>query len=92
MPEIGAGITVAASDLVGGLWTTDQKWSHSGTFASLGLNAGVYSVVDSETNETITIKIGSAGSPPSVPDGGATLALLGASLAGLAMLRRQRQA
>lgn len=91
---LAPGISLVASDVVNGLWTPDQKWINTGTtFAALGLNVGVYSVVDSETKETITIRVsGVPGNPASVPDGGATLALLGASVAGLALLRRRRQA
>ena len=83
------GIGLVASDIVGGLWSPDQTWTEYGvTFASLGLNAGTYSVSDIETKETITIQVGKR-SVDHVPDASATLALLGGSLFGLAVLRRR---
>lgn len=80
-----AGIGVIGGDIVGGLWTPDQNWIETGnTFASLGLNVGTYSVSDFETGETITIKVGEA-----VPEGGATLAMIGGACLCFAALRRR---
>ena len=85
-----AGISLVAADVVDGFWTPDQQWTNAGsTLASLGLNTGVYSIVDGDTGETITIEVGAAPGLPSVPDNGATIGLLGLSLAGLALLRRR---
>lgn len=61
-PGIGIGI----EDLVGAFWTPDISWNKSGTYASLGLTPGTYSIVDAATNESITIQIGNA-IPASVP-------------------------
>ena len=82
-----AGIQVFGGDMVGASWTPDQTWINTGgSFASLGLNVGSYSVSDAVTGETITIKV--AG----VPDGGTTLVLLGGALTGLGALRRKFRA
>lgn len=81
------GIGVRSVDIAGGFWTPDQTWTNAGnSFASLGMNVGTYSVSDSRTGETITIKVGNVNS---VPDSGATLALLGACLVSLAAFRRR---
>jgi hypothetical protein len=61
-PGIGIGI----EDLVGAFWTPDISWNNPGTYASLGLTPGTYSIVDAATNESITIQIGNA-IPASVP-------------------------
>jgi hypothetical protein len=54
-----AGIGMISADISGGFWSPDQNWTSFGaTFASLGLNVGTYSVIDSETGETITIQVG----------------------------------
>lgn len=73
------GIGISAADLVGALWTPDVSWSKAGTFATLGLTAGTYSIVDAVTNESITIQIGAANGVPEP----ATVALIGLGLAGL---------
>jgi hypothetical protein len=79
-----AGIQVVATDIdVNGFWTPDQTWENTGgSFASLGLNVGSYSVSDKVTGETITIQVAS------VPDGGLTALLLGLSSLALAGVRR----
>ena len=82
-----AGIQVFAGDMVGALWTPDQTWINTGgSFASLGLNVGSYSVSDASTGETITIEVAGGAA---VPDGGATLALLSGALVGLGTFRRR---
>jgi hypothetical protein len=54
-----AGIGMISADISGGFWSPHQNWTSFGaTFASLGLNVGTYSVIDSETGETITIQVG----------------------------------
>lgn len=87
MGGMQAGIQVVATDIVNGLWTPDQTWINTGvSFASLGLDVGSYSVSDALTGETITIQVAGGAA---VPDGGATLALLGGALVGLATFRRR---
>ena len=85
-----AGIQVLATDMNGVLWTPDETWINTGgSFASLGLNVGSYAVSDALTGETITIEVAGGGA---VPDGGATLVLLGGALTGLGALRRKFRA
>ncbi|MFN7678389.1 MAG: hypothetical protein ACK5QW_07320 [Cyanobacteriota bacterium] len=60
------GIGIGAEDLVGVNRTPDNSWIKPGTFASLGLTPGTYSIVDAATNEAITIQIGNA-TPAPVP-------------------------
>ncbi|MFG0251747.1 MAG: hypothetical protein ACF8NJ_02600 [Phycisphaerales bacterium JB038] len=73
------GLGVEQADLNGALWTPDQSWTwFGGTFASLGMNVGIYTVSDAVTGESITFHI--------VP-APASLALLG--LSGLAIRRRR---
>ena len=98
----GPGASLAPIYVAGGFWPPDQERTDpNNAVEPPGLNVGVDpiidpiidSIVDSETSETITIGIGDkTARAGSVPDGGATIALLGVSLAGLAVLRRRCQA
>lgn len=83
-PNRTPGLGISAADLVGNLWTPDVSWSTPGTFASLGMTVGDYTITDSRTNESISIQI------RSVPEPG-TIALLGLGLAGLGASRRRRK-
>jgi hypothetical protein len=58
------GLNVKASDLVDGVFTPDGTWTVAGTFDSIGLRPGTYSVADAVTGACITVQIG----PDSDPD------------------------
>lgn len=79
------GIGIVRADLVGTIWTPDQTWTYGpgATFASLGLNPGIYTVSDIETHEAITIQIGGAAVPEPT-----TLVLIATGV-GLVAVRRR---
>ena len=55
---IQPGFLLAAADMVGSTWSPDDSWRFSGgSFASLGLNIGEYTVSDAVTGESITYLI-----------------------------------
>lgn len=83
------GLILLGSQMVGSTWTPDQTWSISGSFASLQMNPGTYTVADSQTGEFITYQIGQAAS---VPEPG-TMTLVGMGAFGLVAgaIRRRRQ-
>lgn len=85
------GIGVIGADMVGEFWTTDQIWTYpsGSTLTSLGLRTGIYAVSDMETGETITIKIGTIKSVPTLNN--IVLILLAAAvllMGGLALRRK----
>ena len=51
------GLGVGNEDLVGSTWTPDISWSKSGTFASIGMTPGIYTITDADTSEFISIQI-----------------------------------
>ncbi len=84
------GIMMSSASMEGVFWAPDQTWTYEPgqTFGSLGLNVGIYSVVDSVTQETITIQIGS---PVPEPETYAMM-LAGLGLLGFAARRRKLKA
>jgi hypothetical protein len=82
------GIQLSREDLSGALWTPDVSWTKVGTFASLGLTEGTYTITDAVTQESITIQIGGSGQAE-VPEP-VSLALFGLGLGGVAFARRRR--
>jgi hypothetical protein len=60
------GIGISSSDLIGDLWTPDVSWTTSGTFASLGLTVGDYTIIDILTGESISIQIREVSEPVSL--------------------------
>jgi hypothetical protein len=87
------GLSSGSSGVGNGSWAPDHEWTNpNDTVASPGLDGGV-DPIDSPIDDAITIQTNEGASrAASVPDGGATIALLGVSLAGLAMLRSRRVA
>lgn len=76
------GIGIASEDLVGALWSPDVSWTATGTLDGLGLTKGTYTIVDAQTAESITVRIGSAASAVPAPATlfGVTLGLIGLGL------------
>ena len=73
------GLSVTTSDIVNGVWTTDQAWVFSNkTFAELTMITGTYTVMDALTNEFITFQVGTT----SVPEP-TTLAIFSLAIMGL---------
>ena len=81
------GILVLQSQMNGTLWSPDQSWTRNGTFASLNLNPGTFTVSDSITGESITYQIGDSNSP--VPEPSSIVLFGGLLLLGTAAARRR---
>ncbi|MFN3167356.1 MAG: PEP-CTERM sorting domain-containing protein [Phycisphaeraceae bacterium] len=73
------GLIVSSADLDGTLWTPDNQWEIAGTFESLGMNEGTYTITDAVTGEFISIQI--------VPEP-ASLGII--AFGSVALLRRRR--
>lgn len=81
------GILLQSGDLVGTTWTPDNTWSIAGTFASLNMNPGTYTVSDARTGESITYQIGPLNSAVPEP---ASFVIFGSLLAlGTVVARRK---
>lgn len=84
------GISLASSQIVGGVWTPDVSWSIAGTFASVGLTPGTYTITDAVTSESITIQIGARAA---VPEPSSVVLLgIGAGVVGVGAVCRRRRA
>lgn len=87
------GLTIDASDLAGTIWSPDNVWVASGkTFASLGLNQGVYTVTDAVSAESLTIDVGgtSQTDPSAAVPVPAAFPLMAAGIGGLCLIARKR--
>lgn len=81
------GIGLSFDDLVGDLWTPDVSWTTSGTFASIGLTVGEYTITDAVTNEFISIQIGQRQTTGEIPEPG-ILGLFALGLFALGLMGR----
>ena len=88
--EIMPGIGLSSADLVGDIWTPDVSWVQTGTFASIGLTEGDYTITDALTGEFISIQIGNVATPPLPVPEPASVALLGLSLLGFGVAKRKK--
>lgn len=80
------GFGLNSNDLVNGIWSSDQIWTASGSsFASLGMLAGIYTVKDAVTGESITYQIGDVSNVPLPP----AVLLFAPALLGFLGLRRK---
>ena len=84
------GIGLSSADLVGDIWTPDVSWVQTGTFASIGLTEGDYTITDALTGEFISIQIGNVATPPLPVPEPASVALLGLSLLGFGVAKRKK--